>query len=305
MNIDLRKANREFHDFESSQYDRKWGIIFDEDSSKRVKSKFEKALGFPFPPVRKLLDVGCGTGYASLNICMTPGLVEEVHACDISSGMVEVYFKNASDLGIDVNAKRSELESLDYEDCTFDMVVGHAILHHIPDLEKALSEICRVLVPGGVCVLVGEPTRTGDMLGRLARRFANSAVNIGCYLGFKMNGRRMRKRSCGTVDESDLAGSEFEDVVDVHTFDPAEICGLAKSAGFCEVRYESEELLSSFVGWITRTAESILPDENVSYEFRLWSYNTFLKLSDLDERLYPFLPSSWFYNMLLYARKPK
>ncbi len=53
-----------------------------------------------------------------------------------------------------------------YDDETFDLVVGHAVLHHIPDVELALREVLRVLKPGGRFVFAGEPTTVGDWYAR-------------------------------------------------------------------------------------------------------------------------------------------
>jgi SAM-dependent methyltransferase len=303
MDVDLRKANELFHDVESSRYDYKWGIQYDDTSAQRVKHKFEKLLKGPFPHVEKLLEVGCGTGYVGLNLCLSDGLVEELYACDISKGMVEACQRNAEELGIRVTARQSELEKLEYLSDEFDMVVGHAILHHIPDIHGALAEIYRVLKPGGICMLAGEPTRLGDISGRVARTGTVLALKAYIGLGGRFGGVRARLRPQAPPAEEDET-SRFEQVVDIHTFKPASVCQAALSVGFIEARFETEELLSSFVGWITRTVENTLSDENLTWAWRNWCYHTYLKLSDLDEKIYPYLPPSIFYNMLLYLRKP-
>jgi ubiquinone/menaquinone biosynthesis C-methylase UbiE len=304
MDVDLRKANELFHDVESNQYDQKWGIQYDLENAMRVRGKFEKALGGPFPRVEKLLEVGCGTGYVGLNLCLYDDLVGELYACDISQGMVDTCVKKAAELGIEVKARQSELERLDYPDEEFDMVIGHAILHHIPDIEQALSEICRVLKPGGICMLAGEPTRMGDIMGQVARNGTQAALKVYARLGGFFGGLPARLRNTGSQGDGDDEIREFEKVVDIHTFRPSKVCRVARSAGFEEARFESDEFLSSFVGWITRTIETTLDEENITFRWRYWSYHTFLRLNRLDERIYPFVPSSWFYNMLLYARKP-
>jgi len=302
LDIDLRKANEIFHDCESRIYDSKWGILYDLENAARVRKKFEKLLGYPFPHVHKLLEVGCGTGYVGLNLCLNEGLIDEFHACDISQGMIDACLKNAEELGIKVYAKRTELENLDYQAGEFDMVVGHAILHHIPDVRKALSEIHRVLKPGGICMLAGEPTSTGDTLGKVARLLTEKFVRFYVSMGGYFGGMPAKLKSYENEDDSQNV-KELESVVDIHTFRPREVCRIAKAVGFKVVRFEGEELISSFVGWITRTVENLLAEENLTFRWRYWSYNTYLKLSRLDERVYSYLPSSWFYNMLLYLEK--
>lgn len=303
--LDLREANELFHDCESAVYDSKWGILYDLENASRVKGKFEKVLNGPFHHVENLLEVGCGTGYIGLNLCLNPGLVDRYCASDISRGMVDSCRENAERLGIDVEVKRSGLEELDYPDEEFDMVIGHAILHHIPDIEEAFSEIYRVLVPGGECMLAGEPTRVGDVLGRFARRstteFVKWYVDHGGYFGGVR--ARLKENADGGGEKDEVR--ELESVVDIHTFHPPAVCRTARSVGFEEVRYEGEELFSSFVGWITRTIENTLDEENLTFRWRYWSYNTYKRLCRLDERVYPYVPSSWFYNMLLYMRKPE
>src|SRR5699024_12460681 len=60
----------------------------------------------------------------------------------------------------------ADAEGGPYEDDTFDLVVGHAALHHIPDVELSLREVLRVLKPGGRFVFAGEPTTVGNGYAR-------------------------------------------------------------------------------------------------------------------------------------------
>ena len=124
-------------------------------------------------------------------------------------------------------------------------------------------------------------------------------ARLGGYFG----GMPAKIRKNGAAEDADSDVRSYEKVVDIHTFRPAQVCQVAREAGFAEARFEADEFTSSFVGWITRTIENTLQEENITFRWRYWSYNTFLKLNRLDERIYPFVPSSWFYNMLLYARK--
>ena len=56
-------------------------------------------------------------------------------------------------------------------------MLGHAVLHHLPDLRRAFAEFHRVLRPGGRIVFAGEPSRVGDRIavGAQARRHRSGA----------------------------------------------------------------------------------------------------------------------------------
>ena len=67
--------------------------------------------------------------------------------------------RNAEGLGLDVDGRVADAETIPMPDSSVDLVVGHAVLHHIPDLDQAFREILRVLKPGGRFVFAGEPTQ--------------------------------------------------------------------------------------------------------------------------------------------------
>src|SRR4029079_12466389 len=94
------------------------------------------------------------------------GVLDEGHVTDISPGMVAAARRNAAALGFEVEGRVADAEELPYPDASFDLVVGHAVLHHVPDVERALGEVLRVLRPGGRFVFAGEPTRYGDVVAR-------------------------------------------------------------------------------------------------------------------------------------------
>jgi len=142
-------------------------------------------------------------------------------------------------------------------------------------------------------------------MGQVARNGTEAAVKLYARLGGHFGGIPARVRPRGAPTDDDHEIREFEKVVDIHTFRPAKVCTVARAAGFEDVHFEADEFLSSFVGWMTRTVENKLEEDNITFRWRYWSYKTYLRLNRLDERIYPFVPSSWFYNMLLYARKPE
>ena len=80
---------------------------------------------------------------------MLGGVMERGTITDLSPRMVEVALRNGKELDLDVDGTATDAEDLPYEDDTFDLVCGHAVLHHIPDLDLAMREVMRVLKPGG------------------------------------------------------------------------------------------------------------------------------------------------------------
>ena len=68
---------------------------------------------------------------------------------------------NARELGLDVETAACDAAELPFEDESFDLVLGHAVLHHLPDLDRCFEEFARVLKPGGMLFFAGEPSQLG------------------------------------------------------------------------------------------------------------------------------------------------
>ena len=58
------------------------------------------------------------------------------------------------------------------------MTMSNTLLHHIPDLPRAFDEFTRVLAPGGTLLFAGEPSRYGDRLARVPKRFAGTVAPL-------------------------------------------------------------------------------------------------------------------------------
>src|SRR3954470_24297960 len=129
-------VNVRYHDLASESYDSKWGIDYGEKGAAQVLGKMRKALGQPLRPMGRGLEIGAGTGYFSLNL-LRQGILSEVTCTDVSPGMLEALQATADRLGLDVETVRCDAETLPFEANTFDVVFGHAVLHHIPDLTQA------------------------------------------------------------------------------------------------------------------------------------------------------------------------
>src|SRR5881227_1441684 len=167
---EIRDVNTRYHDVAAASYDSKWGIDFGAVGQAQVLGKLRKLIGPELDGgYARALEIGAGTGYFSLNL-LQAGVVGEATCTDISPGMVTALSANASRLGLTVRAARADAESLPFADESFDLVFGHAVLHHLPDLRKAFAEFHRVLRPGGRIAFAGEPSRVGDRLASLPKR---------------------------------------------------------------------------------------------------------------------------------------
>lgn len=297
--MDAKQANVVYHDYEAEQYDEKWSISYDERCVEYARDRFVRMAGTDGWPYAKTLEVGCGTGFFTLNLLLA-GVLGEAHVTDISSGMVRVAERNAADLGLRVQGRVADAERLPYGDGTFDLVVGHAVLHHIPDVELALREVLRVLRPGGRFVFAGEPTTYGDYV---ARRLSHAAW-VAATKVTHLPGLRGWSRPKDELKASSEAAA-LESQVDLHTFHPADLARTAIRAGACDVRADAEELTAAWAGWPIRTVEYAVNPERLGTRWKFFAFNTWRRLTWVDERLLrPVVPKAFFYNALVTGTKP-
>jgi len=95
---------------------------------------------------KQVLEYGCGTGSYALPMAKRGA---RVFGIDISPGSVDLARKHAAEAGeIRAEFKVMDAMNLEYDDSSFDLVIGTGILHHL-DIHKSFREICRVLKPGG------------------------------------------------------------------------------------------------------------------------------------------------------------
>src|SRR5213592_2064275 len=209
----IKDVNTRYHDAAADEYDAKWAIDFGATGQEQVRQKLVKALGGRGgQSFGDGLEIGSGTGYFSLNLLQL-GAIETLTTTDISAGMLNRLSTTAASLGLEVETAQTEAEELPFEDQSFDLVFGHAVLHHIPDLDKAFAEFRRVLRPGGTIAFAGEPSRYGDTLAALPKRAGLALAPLW-------------RRAIGAEERAVAEGDQSHDhsleaEVDVHAFAPA------------------------------------------------------------------------------------
>ncbi len=298
---EIKEVNVRYHDAAATGYDRKWGIDYGEVGRRQVIGKLTKALGKAPGRVERLLEVGAGTGYFTLNLLQS-GVIANATATDISDGMLKQLSVTAKELGVEVETVVADAERLPFPDGSFDLLLGHAVLHHLPSLERALAEFNRVLAPGGRVAFMGEPSRHGDRYAALPKRIGLLAAPTWRRL---MRAPAIRGANGARPEARKNEGEQLEPWVDVHVFSPSQLRSLATTAGFTDVRVKGEELVASSFGWLLRTLEADSDAEQVPRAWHQFAFRSYIALQWLDGRLLePRLPPGLFYNLMLSARKP-
>ena len=289
---EILDVNTRYHDVAADSYDAKWGIDFGQSGQQQVLLKLGKALGTK--PRRgnfaRSLEIGSGTGYFSLNL-LQAGIIEEAVCTDISPGMLAALNANAKRLGVQVRTVRSEAGRLPFADESFDLVLGHAVLHHLPNLAESFVDFHRLLRPGGTVAFAGEPSRYGDRIARVPKYRASVAAPLW---------RRLLGARALSHDPNEDHDHTLEQYVDVHAFSPSELADFARDAGFTDVRVRGEELLANWFGWANRGLEATAEPDDVPLLWRQYAYHGYLLFQRLDGSLLePYLPPAIFYNLMI------
>jgi ubiquinone/menaquinone biosynthesis C-methylase UbiE len=100
---------------------------------------------------KTVLDVGCGTGVAARTIASRKGFAGQVTGIDVSPYLTAAAQGLAEQEGLanTVSFRTGDSESLNLTDASFDAVVAHTLLSHVPSPLAVLKEIVRVVKPGG------------------------------------------------------------------------------------------------------------------------------------------------------------
>jgi len=135
---DASRASEEYFDeIESQRYDTHY----------HLREFFESHAG----DSGRLLEIGCGIGVDSIQLAKCG---YDVTAVDLTESALEVARDYAKLRGVEIDFRRANAEQLEFDDDAFDVVYSFGVLHHTPDIEKALAEAYRVLKPGGTAFIM-------------------------------------------------------------------------------------------------------------------------------------------------------
>ncbi|GAG66798.1 unnamed protein product [marine sediment metagenome] len=153
------RANQKFYDIVAADYRRIESYAY----SKKIIKDVTEILFFcvsSAPSNKSFLDFGCGSGFLS-EIIFKHQIFQNVVGIDISSEQVKLFnekFKNDN-----YKAIVSDIVDTDFESNSFDVAGCYSVLHHIYDYKTAVTEITRVLKPGGIFYCDFEPKKNFKM----------------------------------------------------------------------------------------------------------------------------------------------
>jgi SAM-dependent methyltransferase len=154
----------------------------------------------------RVLEVGGGEGELAERVVKELGA--EVVGVDQSDGMVELQRSK----GID--GRVGDVQALPFDDEEFDVAVAAWMLYHVPDLDRGLAELARVLKPGGRLVAV---TNAADHLQELWD-LAQRATATGRFTFSSENGEQALRRHFASVERRDATGTVVMDDAAVRRF---------------------------------------------------------------------------------------
>ena len=140
---DRRTKSQEFFSSSAGQWDRLRDDLYGERFHLGALAAFAQAEWV-------MGDLGCGTGETSATLAP---FVQHVIAVDASAAMLQAARKRLQPFD-NVELRRGDLEALPIDDARLDAATLMLVLHYVPEPERALAEVSRVLKPGGRLVLV-------------------------------------------------------------------------------------------------------------------------------------------------------
>lgn len=155
---------------------------------------------------RRVLEVGGGEGELAERIVQALGV--ELVGVDQSGAMV------AEQRARGIDARVGDVQELPFGNDEFDVAVAAWMLYHVPDLDRGLAELARVLEPGGVLVAVTNSVEHLHELWELAQR----ATRIGQFTFRSDNGEEVLRRHFAAVERRDATGSVVMDDATIRAF---------------------------------------------------------------------------------------
>ena len=256
---EIRVVNARYHDGAAADYDAKWGIDLRRSRAPRRCWARSPRRWAAMRRYERSLEIGAGTGYFSLNM-LQAGVVDDAVCTDISPGMLDALQRERrAPRTLDVATVACDAEELPFEDASFDLVFGHAVLHHLPDLDRAFARVPPRPAPGRRAVLRRRAValrRPHRQRPQARRDRASRRSGGGCCAP------RPPPRATATAARPTISSRRSS----TSTPSPrTQLAVLARRAGLRDVHVRGEELLANWFGWANRALEATADPDTVPW----------------------------------------
>ncbi len=164
----------------------------------------------------KVLELGCGTGAMWKNRESLICACSKIILSDFSEAMVATTKDNIGSYD-NIEYKVLDIQEIPYKDAAFDIVIANMMLYHVPDIEKGLTEVRRVLKRGGrfYCATYGEH----GIIEYLSKILSTYGVEDNLNKNFTLqNGYKILSKTFSKVEKKEymdsLAVTNIDDMVD-------------------------------------------------------------------------------------------
>ncbi|WP_105618453.1 class I SAM-dependent methyltransferase [Vallitalea okinawensis] len=152
---------------------------------------------YVFPFGIKILELGCGTGGQWRGKKEVIEKEWDITLTDQSPGMLKRAQENTKNLSQHMTYQVVNAEEIPFEDETFDAVIANHMIYHIPDKEKAIKEMARVIKPKGklYCTTLGinNMVELGKLLTAFDPRIDFLNHHVARHFGLENGGQMLRK----------------------------------------------------------------------------------------------------------------
>jgi len=111
----------------------------------------DKIADYGFWKGKRILEIGCGLG-KNFSRFAAGGAVAT--AVDMSIESIKLTKKRLAIFGLKGNLCLADAENLPFKDNAFDLIFSWGVLHHTPDTQSAIGEVCRCIKPGGKAIIM-------------------------------------------------------------------------------------------------------------------------------------------------------
>ncbi|MEI6428384.1 MAG: class I SAM-dependent methyltransferase [Pseudanabaena sp. ELA607] len=143
---------QEEYNYLANIYDQRWSFYIAKTVAKLMDQIQGLQVDYRHDQSAKILDLGCGTGALTLQL-LNYFPTAQIFGIDLSSAMLDVALQKLITHQQRLNLSLKDATDLDFSTASFDLVVSSSVFHYFTEPNRTLSNIYRILKPGGYLII--------------------------------------------------------------------------------------------------------------------------------------------------------